>query len=139
MSDETAVSGPVDYVIIEWSDGQPDGKALPHLIDLVDRGLVRIIDLAFVTKSEEGVVTAVNLDQLGVEFEVFNGASSNLLDDGDFAEAANAIEPGSSAAILLWENLWAAPLAGALRGAGAQIVARGAVPIDALLETLEIQ
>jgi hypothetical protein len=136
MTDETPV-GPIDYLIVEWPDQQPNGEALPHLIDLVDRGLVRIIDLAFITKAEDGTVAALNIDELGAEFAVFEGAASSLLDEGDIAEAGSAIEPGTSAAVLLWENLWAAPLAGALRNNGAQLVARGAVPLDALLETLE--
>ena len=129
--------GPIDYLIVEWPDQQPNGEALPHLIDLVDRGLIRIIDLAFITKAEDGTVAALNIDELGAEFAVFEGASSSLLDEGDINEAGSAIEPGTSAAVLLWENLWAAPLAGALRGNGAQLVARGSVPLDALLETLE--
>lgn len=138
MSDETLDAiGPIDYLVVEWPDQQPNGEALPHLIDLVDRGLVRIIDLAFVTKGEDGTVAALDINELGAEFAVFDGASSGLLDDGDIGEAASAIEPGTSAAVLIWENLWAAPLAGALRGNGAQVVARGSVPIDALLETLE--
>lgn len=138
MSEETSQElGPIDYLIIEWPDQQPNGEALPHLIDLVDRGLVRVIDLAFVTKAEDGTIAALNIDELGADFALLQGASSGLLDDGDFGEASNAIEPGTSAAILIWENLWAAPLAGALRGNGAQLVARGAVPIDALIETLE--
>lgn len=137
MTDAPDAIGPIDYLVIEWPDQQPNGEALPHLIDLVDRGLVRVIDLAFITKAEDGTVAALNVDELGADFAVFDGAASNLLDDGDFAEAASAIEPGTSAAILLWENLWAAPLAEALRGNGAQVVARGAVPVDALIETLE--
>lgn len=136
MTDETAI-GPIDYLIVEWPDQQPNGEALPHLIDLVDRGLVRILDLAFITKAEDGTVAALNIDELGAEFAVFQGASSDLLDEGDINEAGSAIEPGTSAAVLIWENLWAAPLAGALRGNGAQLVARGAVPLDALLETIE--
>jgi hypothetical protein len=138
MTDEsTGAIGPIDYLIVEWPDQQPNGEALPHLIDLVDRGLVRIIDLAFITKGEDGSVARLNIDELGAEFEVFDGAASDLLDEGDIGEAASALEPGTSAALLLWENLWAAPLAAALRGNGAQLVARGAVPLDALLETLE--
>lgn len=136
MTEETAI-GPIDYLIVEWPDQQPNGEALPHLIDLVDRGLVRIIDLAFITKGEDGSVARVNIDELGAEFEVFDGAASDLLDEGDIGEAAKALEPGTSAAVLLWENLWAAPLANALRGNGAQVVARGTVPLEALLETLE--
>lgn len=135
MSDQPV--GPIDYLIIEWPDRQPAGEALPHLIDLVDRGLVRVIDLAFIAKGEDGTVVSLDINELGADFAVFDGAASDLLDEGDLAEAASAIEPGTSAAILLWENLWAAPLAEALRGNGAQVVARGAVPIDALLATLE--
>jgi uncharacterized membrane protein len=135
MSEEAAI-GPIDYLIVEWPGQQPNGEALPHLIDLVDRGLVRIIDLAFITKAEDGTVARVNIDELGAEFEIFDGAASDLLDEGDISEAASVLEPGTSAALLLWENLWAAPLAAALRGNGAQVVARGTVPMDALLETL---
>lgn len=137
MTENSDAIGPIDYLIVEWPDQQPKGEALPHLIDLVDRGIVRILDLAFITKAEDGTVAALNIDELGADFAVFDGAASGLLDDGDFGDAASAIEPGTSAAILLWENLWAAPLAAALAGNGAQVVARGAVPMDALLETLE--
>lgn len=138
MTEETHESiGPIDYLIIEWTDSQPNGEALPLLIDLVDRGLVRIIDLAFVAKAEDGSVAMLDIDQLGAEFAVFDGAASDLLDRGDIDEAASAIAPGTSAAILIWENRWAAEFAGALRTGGAELVARGAVPIDALLETLE--
>lgn len=137
MTETEQAPGPIDYLIIEWPDQQPAGEALPHLIDLVDRGLVRVLDLAFISKGEDGSVAVVNIDELGADFAVFEGASSGMLDDGDIAEAGGAIEPGRSAAVLIWENLWAAPLANALRGNGAQVVARGAVPVDALLETLE--
>jgi hypothetical protein len=138
MTDQTpAPVGPIDYLIIEWPGQQPSGEALPHLVDLVDRGLVRVIDLAFVAKGDDGSVAMLDINELGAEFALFDGAASSLLDEGDIGEAASAIEPGTSAAILLWENLWAAPLADALRGNGAQVVARGAVPIDALIETLE--
>lgn len=137
MSEEFDGIGPIDYLVIEWPDQQPNGEAIPHLIDLVDRGLVRILDLVFVTKGEDGTIARVELNEFGAEFEVFEGASAGLIDDGDISEASNAIEPGTSAAILIWENLWAAPLAGALRGNGAQLVARGAVPLEALVETIE--
>ena len=138
MTESTAGPvGPIDYLIIEWTGQQPNGEALPHLIDLVDQGLVRVLDLAFVSKGDDGTIVALNIDELGADFAVFEGAASGLLDDGDFGEASAAIEPGTSAAILLWENLWAAPFAEALRGNGAQVVARGAVPVYALLATLE--
>jgi hypothetical protein len=132
-----AVLGPIDYLIVEWTGQQPNGEALPHLVELVDRGLVRILDLAFIAKDQDGTVAALDVNELGADFAVFSGAASNLIDAGDIDEAAVAIEPGTSAAILIWENLWAAPLAGALRANGAQVVARGSVPLDALIETLE--
>ncbi|MBJ7354071.1 MAG: hypothetical protein JHC98_04535 [Thermoleophilaceae bacterium] len=129
--------GPVDYIVVEWTGQQPNGEAIPHLIDLVDRGIVRILDLAFVTKGEDGTVAQIELNELGAEFAIFDGASSNLLDDEDINEAASAIEPGTSAAILVWENLWAAPFASALRKNGGQLVASGRIPVQALLATLE--
>lgn len=129
--------GPVDYIVVEWTGKQPNGEAIPHLIDLVDRGIVRILDLVFVTKADDGTVARVEINELGAEFEVFDGASSDLLDDEDITEAASALEPGTSAAILVWENLWAAPFASALRKNGGQLVASGRIPVQALLATLE--
>lgn len=138
MTDETLdAMGPVDYIVVEWTGQQPNGEALPHLIDLVDRGIVRLLDLVFVTKADDGTVAQVEINELGAEFAVFDGASSGLLDDGDISEASSALEPGTSAAILVWENLWAAPFASALRNNGAQLVASGRIPVQALLATLE--
>jgi len=129
--------GPVDYIVVEWTGQQPSGEAIPHLIDLVDRGIVRVLDLVFVTKGDDGIVAEVEINELGAEFAVFDGAASDLLDDDDIAEAASALEPGTSAAILVWENLWAAPFASALRKNGAQLVASGRIPVQALIATLE--
>lgn len=138
MTDETLdAMGPVDYIVVEWTGQQPNGEAIPHLIDLVDRGIVRILDLVFVTKAEDGTVAEVEINELGAEFAIFDGASSDLLDEGDIAEASSALEPGTSAAILVWENLWAAPFASALRKNGAQLVASGRIPVQALIATLE--
>lgn len=137
MSEATDALGPIDYLVVEWTGQQPNGEALPHLIDLVDSGIIRLIDLSFFTKDEDGNVATLEIDGLGETFAEFVGASSGVLDDGDIAEAANAIEPGTSAAVLVWENVWAAPLAAALRGNGAELVARGSVPMDALIEALE--
>lgn len=138
MTDETLdAMGPVDYIVVEWTGQQPNGEALPHLIDLVDRGVVRLLDLVFVTKADDGTVAQVEINELGAEFAIFDGASSGLLDDGDISEASSALEPGTSAAILVWENLWAAPFASALRKNGAQLVASGRIPVQALIATLE--
>ena len=125
--------GPIDYIVIEWPDRQPSGEAMPKLVELVDAGIIRVLDLVFITKDEDGDVLTMEISDLPPEFEVFEGARSGLLDDGDIDEAANALQPGTSAAILMWENHWAAPFAIALRRNGAQLVASGRVPVQALL------
>ena len=132
--------GPIDYVVLEWPGRQPNGEAAPHLIDLVDRGLIRIIDLAFVSKDEDGSVAGLELNELGEQveqFAAFAGASSGLLGDDDLNEAANALEPGASAAVLVYENRWAAPLAAALRRSGGELVASGRIPIQDLEAALD--
>jgi hypothetical protein len=132
--------GPIDYLIVEWPGRQPNGEAAPHLIDLVDRGLIRIIDLAFIAKDEDGTVSRLEIADLGDEVEAFaefEGASTGLLSEDDAGEAANALEPGTSAAMLVYENLWAAPFASALRGSGAQLVASGRIPVQDLIDALD--
>jgi hypothetical protein len=114
---------------------------MPLLVDLVDRGIIRILDLAFVRKDVDGTVTAVELtDRDGdgrLDLAVFEGASSGLLDQEDLDEAASVLEPGSSAGILVYENVWAAPFAKALRRAGGQLVASGRIPVQAVLAALD--
>lgn len=133
--------GPIDYVIIEFPDGQPQGKAAPLLLDLVDRGIIRILDLQFISKDEDGTVTGLEIadfDEDGkADYMVFQGASSGLLSDEDRDEAANALEPGTAAAVLVYENRWAAPFAKAVRESGGQLVAFGRIPVQALLASLE--
>jgi hypothetical protein len=133
--------GPVDYIVVEFPGNRMKGEAFPLLIDLVDRGLIHILDLLFIRKEEDGSVAVVKISDLGQEGDfdltVFEGASSGLLGDDDVAEAAEAIEPGSSAALLVWENVWAAPFATAVRRAGGQLVASGRIPIQAILASLD--
>lgn len=132
--------GPVDYLVIEFPGNRMTGEAFPLLVDLVERGIVRILDLAFVRKETDGSVVALELrEDLGgdVDLSVFEGASSGVLDQSDLDEAANALEPGNAAAVLVYENLWAAPLARALRRSGAQLVASGRIPVQALLAALD--
>jgi hypothetical protein len=131
--------GPIDYVVIEWPDRQPSGEGVPILLDLVERGIVRIIDLAFITKAEDGTVAALELADVGAieGLEELVGASSGLLDESDVAEAGEALEPGTSAALLVYENSWAAPFAAALRRNGAQLVANGRIPVQAILAALD--
>jgi hypothetical protein len=139
-TDELEEMGPVDYVVIEWPGRQPTGEAAPILVDLVERGIVRVLDLAFITKAEDGSVAGLEVTELGQEAEelkMFEGASSGLLGDDDIAEAAKAIDPGTSAALLMYENRWAAPFAAAVRRSGGQLVANGRIPVQAVLAALE--
>ena len=132
--------GPIDYLVVEWPDKQPTGEAAPHLVDLVEKGLIRIIDLAFITKDEDGTVKGLEISDLGdqvAELKVFEGASSGLLSEEDTTEASNALEPGTSAAVLVYENRWAAPFASAVRRSGAQLVATGRIPIQDLEAALD--
>jgi Family of unknown function (DUF6325) len=133
--------GPIDYLVIEFPGGRMTGEGLPLLLDLVDRRIVRVFDLVFVKKSEDGTVRAVEIGELDSDgsrgLAIFDGAGSGLLRDEDVQEAGGALEPGSAAAILVYENLWAAPLAVALRKGGAQLVAAGRIPVQALIAALD--
>ncbi|MFE2874061.1 DUF6325 family protein [Streptomyces roseus] len=131
--------GPVDYAVIEFPGNRMTGQGLPMLVDLVDRGIIRIFDLVFVRKDLDGSVTVVELQDFGdeVDLSVFEGASSGLLDQSDIDEAGTALEPGNSAGIIVYENTWAAPFARELRRGGAQLVAAGRIPVQALLASLE--
>lgn len=133
--------GPISYLIVEFPGNKMTGEGFPALVDLVDRGLIRILDLTFVTRNDDGSVVAMELADLdgdgSLDLAIFEGASSGLLDDSDRAEAAAAIEPGSSAGILLFENRWAVPFVQALRNSEAQVIAAGYVPVDAMLESLD--
>ena len=132
--------GPIDYLVVEWPGRQPTGEAAPIVADLVERGIIRVLDLAFVTKDADGEVAGLEISDLGEQVEelkLFEGASSGLLGDEDVEEAAKALEPGTSAALLVFENRWAAPFASALRRSGAQLVASGRIPIQAILAALE--
>jgi hypothetical protein len=132
--------GPIDYLVVEWPDRQPTGEAAPHLIDLVDRGLIRILDLTFLAKDEDGSVSRLEIEDVGrdvPEYAVFEGVSSGILSDDDVTEAAAALEPGTAAALLVYENRWAAPFAAAVRRSGGQLVASGRIPVQALLAALD--
>lgn len=138
---EVEAMGPVGYLVVEFPGNKMTGEAFPILIDLVDRGIVRILDLAFVRKEEDGTVTTisqVDLERMKVvEAALFQGAASGLLGQDDIEEAAKALAPNSSAAVLVYENVWAAPFAAALRRSGAQLVASGQIPVQSLLDALD--
>jgi Family of unknown function (DUF6325) len=139
MSDSFEV-GPIDYLLVEWQGTRPHGELAPHLVDLVDRGLIRILDLVFIAKDEDGTVEFIELDAVSgdvPELEVFVGASTGLLDEDDRAHAADIVEPGSAAALIVYENAWAAPFATALRGTGGQVVATGRIPVEEIVAALD--
>ena len=132
--------GPVDYVVLEWPGKQPTGEAAPLIIDLVDRGIIRIIDIAFMRKLEDGTIDTLDLGAFNGDsagFSEFEGASSGLLSQEDLEEAAIALDPGTTAAVLVWENRWAAPVAIALRRSGGQLVASGRIQTQAILAALD--
>jgi hypothetical protein len=142
MSETEIELGPIDYLLVEWPpDRPPTGEAMPHLVDLVDRGLIRLLDLAFVRVEEDGSVLGLDLTDLDLdgnpELTVFQGASSGLLGQEDFDEAGAALQPGATAALLVYENTWAAPFATALRRGGAQLVANGRIPVNAIIAALD--
>jgi Family of unknown function (DUF6325) len=132
--------GPIDYVVLEWPGKQPTGEVAPLIVDLVDRGIIRIIDIAFMRKLEDGSVDTLEIGALNGDsagFGEFEGASSGILDHEDLEEAAAALAPGTTAAVLVWENRWAAPVAVALRRSGGQLVASGRIPVQAILAALD--
>ena len=141
MTDDLDEMGPIDYIVVEFPGSKMNGEAFPHLVDLVDRGIVRILDLVFVTKDLDGSVKGIaiaDLDDDGeLDLAVFEGASSGLISDEDIDEAGGILEPGSSAGILVYENVWAGPFAAAVRRGGGQLVASGRIPIQAMLAALE--
>ncbi|MGY1810332.1 DUF6325 family protein [Blastococcus sp. SYSU D00669] len=133
--------GPVDYIVLAFPTDRMTGEAFPLLLDLVDRGIIRILDLAFLRKDEDGSVTTlshVDLQRMQLlEAALFDGAASGLVGPDDIAEAAAALDPGTAAAVLVYENAWATPLAAALRRSGGQLVGAGHIPVQALVAALD--
>ena len=134
--------GPIDIVVIGYPAGSPmTGEAAPLLLDLIDRGIIRVLDVMFVIKDEDGTFSGFEAKDLHSEhvgdFKVFEGASSGLLGDEDVATAAEGIEPGTAAVMIVYENRWAGPFGSAVRRAGGQLVANGRIPTQALLAAIE--
>lgn len=133
--------GPIDYLSVEFPDGQLKGEGLAVLIDLVDRGIIRILDLRVVRREQDGSYTAAavaDFDGDGtLDLAVFAGVESGLLDDDDLREAAELIQPGSAVAILVYENTWAGPFVSAMRRAGAEVIAGGRIPADVVVAALD--
>jgi hypothetical protein len=140
MDDEEL--GPVDLVVIGYPPGAPlTGEAAPLLVDLVDRGLIRVLDATFVIKEEDGTFSGVAVSDMDDErlgdFAVFEGAGTGFLGGDDLARIAEAMEPGAAAAVILYENRWAAPFAAAVRRSGGRLIASERIGPQDLLDALE--
>jgi Family of unknown function (DUF6325) len=142
VADDDAVQlGPISYLIVEFPGNKMTGQGLAALIDLVDRGLIRILDLEFVTRADDGSVAAISLSDLDsdgtFDLTIFEGVSSGLLTQTDYEDAKDAITTGSSAGILIFENRWATAFVQGLRAGGAELVAAGYLPQVDVLAALE--
>jgi hypothetical protein len=133
--------GPVDWIVVEFPGSKFHGEIALAVADLVDRGVVRVLDLVMVRKDDEGSVEAyeiadLNDSEIG-QLRSYETQLAMLLSENDVAAISEAVEPGSSAAVLVWENCWATPFGAAVRHAGGQLVASGQIPTQALLAALE--
>jgi len=133
--------GPVDYLIVEFPAGASNftGEMATELLGLVDRGIIRVIDVLILTKDQDGSVEAMELsdiENLGA-LETLEAELAELLAEEDIEHLAAAMDPGSTAGVLIWENLWAAPFASAARRSGGQLIADGRIPIQAIIASIE--
>ncbi len=133
--------GPIDYLAVEFPDGQLKGEGLRALLDLVDRGIIQILDLRVVKRETDGSYTAAAVADFdgdgALDLAIFSGIESGLLDDDDLQEAADLVQPGSAVAVLLYENTWAGPFVSAMRRAGAEVISSGRIPATTVLDALE--
>lgn len=130
--------GPVEYIIVGFPGNQFNGDIAPELAKLVESGTIRILDLVFITKDAEGNVATIEVDELGdvSVFADFDGELSGVISEQDVNYAASGLEPNSSAALLVWEDLWAAPFVQALRASGGYLVEGSRIPME-LIEAVE--
>ncbi len=132
--------GPVDYLAVEFPGAKLTGEALTELVDLADRGIIRILDLRVAVVGDNGftAVALTDLDGDGeLDLAVFSGVESGLLDDDDVEQSASLVGTGDAVAVLLYENTWAAPFVSALRRQGADVIASGRIPADKVIAALE--
>jgi hypothetical protein len=133
--------GPVDYIVVEFPAGASNftGEMAKELLALVDSGTIRLIDILILTKNEDGSVEATELSDIGElgPLQAVEAELAELLAADDVDHLAAAMEPGSTAGVLIWENLWAAPFASAARRSGGQLIANGRIPIQAIIASIE--
>ena len=133
--------GPIDYIVVEFPAGATNftGEMTAELLALVKAGTIRVVDVLILTKDEDGSVEAMELsdvEDLG-ELEALEAELAELLAAEDVEHLAAAMDPGSTAGVLIWENLWAAPFAAAARRSGGQLIATGRIPIQAIIASIE--
>ena len=133
--------GPVDYIVVEFPGSKFNGEIAPALNDLVDRGVIRVLDIVILQKDDQGALEVAELSDLD-ESEIgsiraYETELAMLLSEDDVLAVAEAIEPGTTAAVLVWENKWAVPFATAVRHSGGQLVASGRIPIQAIAAAIE--
>lgn len=134
----TSELAPVEYIVIDFPGNRFDGSIVPALVDLVERRVVRILDLVFVKKDDDGSITSFEFDQLDEvsDFAALDGDAGGVLSDDDVLDLADAIPEGSSALFVVWEDLWAADLGRAVRGAGGDVVIGGRLPHHVVTEII---
>jgi Family of unknown function (DUF6325) len=134
------VHGPIDYVLLEFTGNKMTGRAAEELVNLVDRGIVHVYDVMIVGKQADGTAYAVDLAEASGQaggFADLSGARSGILADDDLAQAASAMEPGTLAALIVYENTWAIPFVAAAMESGGQMIAGGRIPAEDVMEALE--
>src|SRR3954470_23044344 len=133
--------GPVDYLVVEFPSGAANftGEMASELLALVDSGTIRVIDVVILTKDEDGVVEAMELSDIGElgALQALEAELAELLAEDDVENLAAAMDPGSVAGVLIYENVWAAPFASAARRSGGQLIANGRIPIQAIVAAIE--
>jgi hypothetical protein len=133
--------GPIDYLAVEFPEARMRGEGLAALLDLVDRGIIRLLDMRAVTREADGTFTAAAITDLDgdgtLDLAVFEGVESGLIDDDDLRQAAELIEPGKVVALIMYENTWAIPFVSAMRRVGAELIASGRIPADEVIAALD--
>ena len=133
--------GPIDYLVVEFPGAKLTGEALTELVDLTDRGIIRVLDLRVAVVGDGGEFVAAALTDLDgdgqLDLAVLSGIESGLLGDEDLAQGAALVGAGDAVAVLLYENTWAGRFVSALRRQNADVIASGRIPADEVIAALD--